>query len=199
MAHNTPLQPHSQTRPLSRGDHFRLRWVVIILSASILTSCKPENIQDGAKPKYFDIAGYFKADTAKLHKLNHLTLKTVVHNDSRQTKKVHIDDWGLELSLFIQSDINKPAWRDSYTIQTGKDNAVVYMAKTPELKTREIVITRNKDSSVKWIMIFNASKNILYQTTEVLAYYPDSAYTIKKSQHVRFLGTNNYFIRGTLN
>jgi len=62
-----------------------------------------------------------------------------------------------------------------------------------------VVITRNKGNNIKCIMIYNVSKNILYQTNEVLGYIPDSLYTIKKTQHVRFLGTNNYFIKGTLN
>ena len=196
MAHNTPQQPHCQTHPLSRGDWYA--WVIMLLF-TFLSSCKPDNVQDGSKPMYFDIAGYFKAETAKLHKLNQLTLKTVVHNGVKETKKVHIDDWGLELSLFIRSDINKPAWRDSYSVQTGKGDSVVYLAKTPELRTREVVITRNKGNNIKCIMIYNVSKNILYQTNEVLGYIPDSLYTIKKTQHVRFLGTNNYFIKGTLN
>jgi len=194
MAHNASSQKHVR----STGHRYRIAWIVAIIF-SLLSSCKPDNVQEGVKPEYFDLAGYFKADTAKLRKLHHLTLKTVTHNGASETKKVHIDDWGLELSLFIQSDINKPAWRDSYTIQTGTDGSIVYTAKTPELKTREIVITRNKDNSIKWIMIYNASKNILYQTTEALSYIPDSLYTIKKTQHVRFLGINKYFIKGTLN
>lgn len=198
MAYNTPHHPHNQPRPHSRRGQYGSIWVVIILFA-FLSSCKPDNIQDGNKPMYFDIAGYFKADTARLRKLNHLTLKTVMHNGVEQTKKVHIDNWGLELSLFIQSDINKPAWCDSYSVQTGKDGSIVYMAKTPELRTREVAITRKKDNSIKWIRIYNASKNILYQTTEVLSYIPDSIYTISKRQHVRFLGTNDYLIKGTLN
>jgi len=173
-------------------------WAVAIFF-TFLSSCKPENIQEGTKPMYFDLAGYFKSNTAKLHKLNHPTQKTVMHNGLSQTKTVHIDNWGLELGLFIQSDINKPAWRDRYSVQSGKDGSIVYMAKTPELKTREVVITKNKDKSIKWIMIYNASKNLLYQTNEVLGYIPDSIYTIKKTQHVRFLGTNKYFIKGTLN
>lgn len=194
MTHNTFKQPR-----IPIPHQYCSAWIIVMLLFTFLPSCKPDDVQNGTKPMYFDIAGYFKADTAKLHKLNHSILKTVEHNGNQETKRVHIDDWGLELSLFIQSDINKPAWRDSYLVQTGQDGSVVYKAKTPELKTREIVISRNKDGSVKQIMIYNASENILYQTSEVLSYTPGSVYTIKKKQHVRFLGTNSYFVKGTLN
>lgn len=189
----------SQTFPFSKKGQNAVALIFVIMLLSILSSCKPDNVQDGAKPQYYDIAGYFKAEIAKQRKLNHPVLKTVVHNGVTETKKVHIDDWALELSLFIQSDINKPAWRDSYSVQSGNDGSLVYTATDPNLKTREIVITRSKNNNIKWLMIYNASKNMLYQTSETLTYRPDSIYTIKKTQHVRFLGTNKYFIKGVIN
>lgn len=202
MAYNTPLQPHNQTHPLSRGEQrfnhataFSILSIVILIS--LLPACKPDTIQSGTVQKYFDIQGFFKADTARLNQLNRLTVKTVTHNGVTETKKVHINNWGLELNTFSTSDINKPAWRDSYNIQnTG--NTLIYTAKYPELKTREIIINKN-NNKVKWIMIFNYSKNMLYQTSEKLSYFPDSIYIIQKYQKVRLLGANRYTIKGTLN
>jgi hypothetical protein len=194
MQKNTPLQPRNPIRPLSRGE---LYWVFILLIA-FLPSCKPDNLQDDAgAPKYFDLEGYFKADAARLTKLNHPVLKTVIHNGDTQTKTVHINNWDAELSLFIQSDINKPAWRDSYSI-VNSCNTIIYQTKDPELTTKEIVITK-QGNKVKWIMIVNSTKNILYTTTEKLSYFPDSLYNIYKNQKVRLLKANNYRISGSLN
>ncbi|WP_214071631.1 hypothetical protein [Mucilaginibacter sp. dw_454] len=199
MVDNSAQRPHNRTGLFLRMHYYRLAGVVAIVLVAFFASCKPDNIQTGVKQKYFDLEGYFKAETARLKKLNHLVLKTVKHDNTTETKKVHIDDWGLELSSFIQSDINKPAWRDGYGEVKGENGTVIDTALTPDLKTREIAITRNKNNTIKWIMIINYSKNMLYQTTEALAYYPDSLYTIKKTQHVRLLGTNKYFIKGALN
>lgn len=171
--------------------------VMLILFIAFLSSCKPDTIQEGATQKYFDIQGYFRADTARLNKLNHLTLKTVAHNGITETKRLHINNWGLELSLFSESDINKSAWRESYTIQNS-GNTIIYRAKTADLKTREIVINKQADK-IKWILIFNRTQNMLYQTTEKLSYFPDSIYVIQKFQKVRLLGANRYTIKGTLN
>ncbi|MDB5002407.1 MAG: hypothetical protein JWQ34_632 [Mucilaginibacter sp.] len=180
---------------------------LIISFIAFLTSCKPDNIQTA--PKYFDIKGYFHADSLRLTKLNHLTLKTVRHNGVSETKKVHINNWGSELSLFINSDINKPAWRDSYNIQDSGD-ALIYRAKTFDLKTQLIIITKNGDK-IKWILIYNSTKNTLYHTTETLSYYPDSLYIIQKFQQISLFGDNrytrkigllapnNYTIKGSLN
>src|SRR5687768_7668639 len=84
----------------------------------LLPACKPAIKEDAAAAKYFDLKAYFKADSGRLSKLNKPILKTVTHNGVTERKEVKIDDWARELSLFSQSDINKPAWRDSYTIKT---------------------------------------------------------------------------------
>ena len=160
-----------------------------------LPSCKPDVSKNGTK--FFDLKGYFHADSLRLTKLNHLTFKTVTHNGVTETKKVQIANWGTELNLFIQSDINKAAWSNSYTI-TNDGNAIIYRAKEPQLRTREIIISK-LGNKVKWILIYNTTKNILYQTTEKLSYFPDSVYIIQKYQKVRLLGANNYQVKGTLN
>jgi hypothetical protein len=203
MAYNTPLQPHNQSRPLSRGElSLRIRCgaffiLIFFLFITLLPSCKPDNAREGTTPKYFDLKAYFKADTARLNKRNPLITKTVTHNGVTETKKMHISNWGLELNLFSQSDINKPAWRDSYNVDSSAAS-IIYRAKTLDLKTQLIVINKNV-GKVKWILIVNRTINHLYQTTEQLSYFPDSLYIITKYQEVRLLGANKYRIKGTLN
>ena len=45
-------------------------------------------------------------------------------------------------------------------------------------------------------MIVNHTKNMLYENTEKLSYFPDSLYLIQKKQRVRLLGTDTYRISG---
>ena len=52
---------------------------------------------------------------------------------------------------------------------------------------------------VKYMMILDSTKNILYRSLEKLSYFPDSLYLIQKAQTVRFLGTNKYDISGYFN
>src|SRR5665213_1962489 len=108
----------------------KLRIVVALIGGTMLlqTACKPD-IKE--KSKYFDIRGYFTADASRLNKLNLQVLKTVTHNGISEGKTIHIDNWARELDLFIGSDINKPAWKDSYTV-INEGNLLVYRAKYPE-------------------------------------------------------------------
>jgi hypothetical protein len=169
--------------------------LVLLIITSFLPSCKPDVAQNDTV--FFDLKDYFHTDSLRLTKLNHLTLKTVTHNGITETKKVQIANWGAELSLFSQSDINKPAWRNSYNI-INDGNVIIYRAKEPQLRTREIVINK-QGNKVRWILIYNDSKNRLYQTTEKLSYFPDSVYIIQKYQKVRLLEANMYVVKGSLN
>ena len=129
--------------------------------------------------------------------MNRAVLKTVTHNGLTESKKVHIGNWNRELDLFIGSDINRPAWKNSYEVSNA-DNITLYRAKSPELTTREIII-KKENQRVKWILIFTGARNILYQTIGKLTYYPDSLYAISKFQKVRFIGNNSYKVQGVIN
>lgn len=168
-----------------------------IMFAACLPSCKPDIKETGAALKYFDINGYFTKDIARLNKLNKPVLKTVTHNTVSESKTVHINNWELELSLFKDDDINRPAWKNSYTV-IDEDSMLIYRAKYPDLKMREMLIKKDK-GKIKWILIYNKTpKNILYQTTEKLSYFPDSLYVIDKIQRVRLMGSNFYEIKGAI-
>ena len=173
-------------------------FLFVICSILLMPSCKPDIKETGATAKYFDLKEYFKSDLARLNKIPQPILKTVTHNGVTESKKVKIDNWERELSLFSESDINKPAWRDSYTIQQT-DHTLIYMAMDPKLKTREIIVNKKPDGGVLYIAIYNYTKNLLYSTQEKLTYVPDSIYKIEKTQHVRLLGNNKYVITGSFN
>lgn len=168
-----------------------------ILFVALLPACKPDIKETGAALTYFDLKGYFKNNAAQLNLHNRPVFKTVIHNGITESRKVQIDNWDRELSLFSGSDINKPAWKDSYQVKATADS-LIYTAKYPELETRAIIINRD-GNKIKGILILNHTKNLLYETKEKLTYLPDSMYRIEKSQQVRLMGSNRYDIKGVLN
>lgn len=169
---------------------------VIIVLALYCAACRPDVKETGASLKYFDLKGYFTAEIAGLTRLNKPVAKTVTHNGVTESKTVYIRNWGSELDLFMGSDINRPAWKNSYTITCSND-FLIYRAKLPDLKMRQMVI-KKEENRVKWILIFNRTKNLLYHTTEKLSYFPDSLYLIEKDQKVRLMGNNKYKVQGVI-
>lgn len=168
---------------------------IFMLFVIALPSCKPDNLKEGAVNEYFDIKGYFEKNIAQLKK-QHLTVnKTVVHNGTSESKEVEINNWDTELALFTESDINKPAWKGSYT-KLDSAGTVIYTANNTDLRTRRIIICKREDGSINQLSIYNQVNNALYNTSETLNYYPDSGYTIEKYQKVKLLGANTYKITG---
>jgi hypothetical protein len=158
--------------------------------------CKPEVRNANGSVKYFDIKKYFTDEAAKLTQHQRPVAKTVSYNGSAQTKTITIKNWMRELDLFTSSDINKAAWKDLYTMTSNADS-IVYTAIDTSLHTRRVLISL-KANKITGIQISNFTKNWLYQTKEVLVYYPDSLYYIEKHQAVKLMGVNNYIITGKL-
>jgi len=154
--------------------------------------CKPDVKQSNGTLKYFDLSGYFKAEVTRLEKLAKPVVKTVDYNGQAETKSILIKNWGRELDLFSNSDINRAAWKNSYSVAKD-DDSIVYAAIDTNLHTRRIVLWL-KRGNITGLTISNFTKNMLYQTSEKLIYYPDSVYYIEKHQQVKLLGTNNYQI-----
>lgn len=169
------------------------RLLIVGLLFACIASCRPDVKEGKDSQTYFDIKGFFESDAARLSRQHLPVAKTVVHNGVAQTQKVIIANWQREFELFISSDINKPAWSSSYTVQKA-NGMLVYKAKFPDLKTRSVVI-KLVNNKLKWIMIINYTKNMLYENAEKLTYFPDSLYHIQKSQQVRLLGKNLYDIK----
>ena len=157
-------------------------------------ACKPEIKETGAKVKFFDIKEYFTNEASRLTRLNRPVNKSVAHNGITEHNKINIPDWARELNLFTGSDINKPAWSRSYSVDSSANN-ITYKAKYPELKTRYITICKT-NGKVSAVEIENDTHNMLYTTTEKLTYMPGLFYMIEKTQKVKVMGGNSYRIKG---
>lgn len=161
---------------------------------SFLISCQAP---PAARQKltYPDIQGFFKQEIKRLQKVQPLIEKSVHLNKENETKTLSEINWEDELSLFIQSDINKPAFKGLYQKQKEADE-VVYSTSDPKLKTRQIRILYSPKGKIERIAITNHTQNSLYTSDEFLEYRPDSLYQIVKRQEVRLMGTQNYWVLG---
>lgn len=160
----------------------------------ILSGCAKENKNSRNQIYYFDLKTYFNKTATELNSKKILVDKTVSKNELSENKKIEIKDWKTELALFIEADINKPAWKDSY-IKDSTAAKIIYNAKDSDLKTQRIEIEFKNGIPIQF-KINTKMDNILYHTTEELKFYPDSVYSIDKHQKVMLMGKNNYLIKG---
>ncbi|WP_152439727.1 hypothetical protein [Arcticibacter svalbardensis] len=132
----------------------------------------------------------------RLSAANPTVLKKVIHNGISEEKQVKIPNWKNELDVFSASDLNKPSWRDSYNIKVNV-NGLVYTTLDSTLKIKRIRINKS-GNRITSIDIESQVSNEIYNSTELLNYYPDSLYKIKKTQQVKLIGTNTYQINGKI-
>lgn len=173
-----------------------MRGTIIILLLIFVSSCA-EPAKESIEMTYTDIKGFFESEVTRLSLNKTQVKKLVEQNGNAEIKNNLIVDWNNELSLFAASDINKPAWRNSYKI-TESDSSILYVAIDTTLRTRLIEIKRNDQHLPYYFRIKNITRNNLYESSEELIYITDSIYTINKNQKVRFLGKNSYKINGFL-
>jgi len=112
--------------------------IIIIL---LLSGC--DQPQEKAKEKkiYYDLKGFIETQIEFLSEQKPIVDKVMSvsgKNESRSTREV---DWKKELELFIQADINKPAYSKSYAVSKPDSLTSVYTLKTEE------------NISVKWVRI----------------------------------------------
>lgn len=164
----------------------------IFIIVGLISCSKP--VKKTTDLKFVDIKGYFQKEAIRLTQRNKTIYKTVISSNGTESKKVSNINWSNELNLFIESDLNKPAWKDSYKI-IRKQDQVTYKALDSNLTVRQIVIKELKGNK-KRFDIFKKDKNILYQALDHLIYIPDSIYQIDKSQNILLIGKNRYVITG---
>lgn len=167
---------------------------LFILSFLILSACAGQKEEKGVKT-YMDVRGFFDGEVNRLTSANPEINKTVARNEASETGNMKDINWKTELGLFAESDINKPAWKDSYKV-ISRAGKTIYVASDSSLRTREINITKDPQGRIRKITILNQVDNMLYSSTEQLLYIPDSVYQISKQQHVAIIGDNRYFISG---
>ncbi len=149
----------------------------------------------GSTTPYFSLADYFGQEAMRLQELNPDIIKTVAKNGEGERKEIRGLDWQKEFALFIDADINKPAWQNSYRVDST-ESSLTYKSIDPKLRTAEITVEKYGDGAVKHIHIVNSVSNMLYQTEETLDYYPDSLYRIDKQQQVQVIGESRYTVTG---
>lgn len=176
-------------------------WACLLLLAcacssetnSVNTATTSSSAIDQVGNPYFSLENYFNGEIHRLTSLDNPVKKTVSINGETESQTLRISNWRHELAPFLEADINKAAWKTSYSIDSI-ENVLVYRALEPDLKTRKITIEKDSGGQVRRIEMENELVNWIYQSKERLKYVPDSLYEIKKQQTIRIVGTNEYHI-----
>ncbi len=171
----------------------KTQWLFLLLPLCLSCGRQSSTAPEAeSKAAYFDIKTFFNQEAGRLQQLNLPVNKTVSVNGVTEEKKLKIENWEKEFSAFTDADLNKSAWKGSFKV-TKQDHATLYTSSSDRIPVKELLVEQ-KNGTVTGIHLVMANKNVLYDSTDTLTYYPDSLYQLIKRQKIKLLEAKDYRI-----
>lgn len=171
-----------------------LSGILLFCNCCDLSSTKSKNL---SKRTFFDLKSYFIKEAAFLKANNFRIKKKIMLFEETEEHIYEVNDWEKELSLFIESDINKSSWKDRYSLDSTNNKSGItllhYQAKDEQLFTQVLDIEL-KNKKVHSIMIINRVSNNVYESQQYLTYFPGKSFNIKKTQEVSMFSKEDFQI-----
>ena len=141
-------------------------FIPILYVLLFLTSCDSAQERESKVMTYYDLKGFIESQVSSLNKEKPEVTKIMGVSGKNETLTSRNMDWKKELELFVQADINKPAYSKSYAITKPDSLTVLYKLKTEEsLPVRYLKIEMDKISGTPVVIqALLRSENKLYQS-----------------------------------
>ena len=185
-----------------------MNYVPFLLLLGLL-ACE-NSAQQTAAPVYYDVAGYVKNQIDALTRLQPLVTKRAQMGDETERQTTRAVNWGRELELFAQADINKPALRTSYAIARPDSLTYLYTLKPGEknLTIRSLIV--QLDAATRQPRRIEAtliSENSLYTSERAIVMESGprgrggwglTHYRLRGFQHLRLSDKNTFDVEGNV-
>ena len=164
------------------------------LLALIFSGCANQDsiaVEENMEKPFFDVKGFFESEIAesKLTKIE----KTVRINGKSETQTLTDFDLEKELSMFVNSDINKPSLFDKYnTFET--EYSTTYKTTDTDLAVQRIKIFKDDNGEFLKILINRKADTQIYTSDKALTYEPNVGFSIENAQKVLLSEMKDYEI-----
>jgi hypothetical protein len=140
---------------------------------------------------YFDLTKIIKDDIRHNTINNCAEEKTVYIQYHKETKKIDTIDWQKELQPLLECDINRPAWKGKFYIDTipndlMHDTTLQYRALSNKVSIRSLSIIY-ANQQIKKIIIEKKIKSVLFSTSQLINYIPKFGFIIRGEQKALFM------------
>lgn len=176
------------------------------LTTLTLYSCNSGEEKIDKVKVYYDVKGFAETQIRLLQAKTPIVNKALMTNGQSETRSSKEIDWKKELELFVQADINKPAYRQSYEIKRPDSLTYEYHLKPGETLTVQQLSVKldhisGKPSKIHALLI---SKNKLYESQKNIELtckfdgeeWLVSTYHVKGFQQLSILSARTFDITG---
>ncbi len=144
-----------------------MKKVIILLTFFALLSACNEDVKDNQTNKYFDLKGLIEKQIKTLNTQKPMVQKSIAMADSLENQSVKTVDWTRELELFIQADLNKPAFTQSYRVDSSSMGVKYSLKEKEKLPVKYLSISRLGEDGISIEALINTN-NYLYETERLL-------------------------------
>ena len=177
---------------------------LFVICLLVLSGCREEETDPNEKKTYYDLKGFVDNQIVYLNEKKPKVTKTVQLDGKKEVRAETETDWKKELELFAQADINKPAYRNSYSIIRNDSSVYEYRIKEGEkLPVQYLMIkvdsATQQPVSVKALLrsenkIYSSEKSIELTSSRRNSLLEVSAYSVKGYQKLLFMNRKSFDI-----
>ena len=109
--------------------------------------------------------GFSESIIEGLENQNPAVLKTWQIGNQKETKNTRDIDWAKELSLFVEADLNKSAFVNSYEISDNQNIINYKLKKSESLPVKMMTIETLTENDSKQIAVETSSSNYLFKNS----------------------------------
>lgn len=174
-----------------------------LLFAVLLGSCSkdPTEIYFEDQRFYYDLPKCMTYQVETLERLGKNVRKQLTKDGQTQTVERGGVNWREELELFIESDINRPAWRGAFmadTVTLERMMVITYTTQNREIPVKRLVVTLDRQNQqCLRLTIDRKTENFLYSSNQKLFFIPGEGYTIKGHLKVPYIFESQFSVEST--
>lgn len=169
-----------------------------LLYLTLFLSCSSSVESD--EPVFFNIKSYISNQIGQLQTQHAALQKTVMNKGKEETKVISQPDWSKELQAFMECDLNRPGWSNSYktdSIRRDSTLTIRYTAMEPKLRVRKLeIIQLNGD--VQEIKAECLQANTWFTARQQLYFSSGKGYGIRGFQKVVLADSVSYTITASI-
>ena len=140
-----------------------MKKVISSLTLCALLSACNEEIKENQVKRYFDLRGLVEKQIKTLDTQKPIVQKTIIIADSSENQSVKTINWSKELALFTQVDLNKPAFVQSYQVDSSSMGVKYTLKNSEKLSVKYLTISRLGEDGISVEALIN-NNNYLYET-----------------------------------
>lgn len=166
----------------------------------LLSSCTkdPTEIYYEDQRYYYDLPSFMAKQANNLQSKAQWVRKRVTKDGQTHIIERGNINWEEELDGFIECDINRPAWRGAFKIDTislERVFVITYKTENKEIPVKNVVITIDKATrQCLQVTIDRSSENFLYTSDQKLFFTTGEGYMMKGKISVTLMFDTEYTI-----